>query len=85
MQRAQQTHNFYKSLQLLQAGIMLREDSENAPFEDYSIYMYRQNAPEFKDRVKDLEKKLMHPVRHVMLCEDCVYYLKCCAPRQMLV
>lgn len=38
-------------------------DDENSPFEDYSIYMYRQQAPEFKDRVKDLEKKLLHPVR----------------------
>lgn len=64
-QRAQQTQNFYKSLQLLQAGKMLCDEvDENTPFEDYSIYMYRQNAPEFKDRVKDLEKKLLFPVRH---------------------
>lgn len=66
-QRAQQTQNFYKSLQLLQAGKMLCDEvDENTPFEDYSIYMYRQNAPEFKSRVKDLEKKLLFPVR------DCV-------------
>lgn len=48
---------------MLQAGQLLRESGENTPFEDYSIYMYRQSAPEFKDRVKDLEKKLLHPVR----------------------
>lgn len=71
MQRAQQTQNFYKSLQLLQAGKMLREenDEDYSPFEDYSIYMYRQQAPEFKSRVKDLEKKLLHPVRHQLLCD----------------
>ncbi|XP_031626960.1 F-actin-monooxygenase Mical isoform X5 [Contarinia nasturtii] len=66
MQRAQQTQNFYKSLQLLQAGKMLRDendDDENNAFEDYSIYMYRQQAPEFSSRVKDLEKKLLHPDR----------------------
>lgn len=48
---------------MLQAGQLLRESEENTPFEDYSIYMYRQSAPEFKSRVKDLEKKLMNPVR----------------------
>lgn len=48
---------------MLQAGKLLREnDDENSPFEDYSIYMYRQSAPEFKDRVKDLEQKLLYPV-----------------------
>lgn len=53
---------------MLQAGKLLRENDidENSPFEDYSIYMYRQSAPEFKDRVKDLEQKLaivLFPVR----------------------
>lgn len=72
-QRAQQTQNFYKSLQLLQAGKMLRDEiDENTPFEDYSIYMYRQQAPEFKDRVKDLEKKLLHPVRHSFILSVCM-------------
>lgn len=83
MQRAQQTQNFYKSLQLLQAGKMLCEETdENTPFEDYSIYIYRQQAPEFESRVKDLEKKLLHPVR---LNDSCVQstnqtncVLKCC-------
>lgn len=76
MQRALQTQNFYKSLQLLQAGKMLRdevdENVENCPFEDYSIYMYRQHAPEFSSRVKDLEKKLLHPVRHRRCVKNCV-------------
>lgn len=53
---------------MLQAGKLLRgendnENDENSPFEDYSIYMYRQQAPEFKHRVKELEQKLLHPVR----------------------
>lgn len=75
-QRAQQTQNFYKSLQLLQAGKMLCDEvDENTPFEDYSIYMYRQNAPEFKSRVKDLEKKLLFPVRHSVRVT-----MTCCVP-----
>lgn len=81
-QRAQQTQNFYKSLQLLQAGKMLCDEvDENTPFEDYSIYMYRQNAPEFKSRVKDLEKKLLFPVRETILCardNDLLCSMECC-------
>ncbi|XP_055384739.1 F-actin-monooxygenase Mical isoform X4 [Condylostylus longicornis] len=62
-QRYQQNLNFYKSLHMLQAGQLLREGLEQRPFEDYSIYMYRQNAPEFNERVKELEKKLLYPDR----------------------
>lgn len=63
-QRKLQTENFLKSLHMLQAANYLREngEDENEAFEDYSIYMYRQNAPEFSDRVKELEKKLLYPV-----------------------
>lgn len=63
LHRAQQTENFYKSLHMLQANSLLRETGSSGPFEDYSIYMYRQSAPEFTDRVKDLERKLLYPVR----------------------
>lgn len=67
--RAQQTQNFYKSLHMLQANTMLRESDSSTPFEDYSIYMYRQSAPEFGDRVKELERKLMYPVsREMRVC-----------------
>lgn len=49
---------------MLQANALLREGGgENAPFEDYSIFLYRQQAPEFNDRVKELERKLLFPVR----------------------
>lgn len=60
-----QTENFLKSLQMLQAANYMREGGEenSEAFEDYSIYMYRQNAPEFSDRVKELERKLLYPVR----------------------
>jgi len=71
-QRFHQTQNFYKSLQLLQAGKLLREGGDGAPiegvaedgtpFEDYSIFLYRQQAPVFNDRVKELERKLLFPV-----------------------
>lgn len=62
LMRAMQTQNFYKSLHMIQANQMLRESDSSTPFEDYSIYMYRQSAPEFGDRVKELERKLMYPV-----------------------
>ncbi|XP_034484694.1 F-actin-monooxygenase Mical isoform X1 [Drosophila innubila] len=72
-QRFHQTQNFYKSLQLLQAGKLLREGGDGAPiegvaedgtpFEDYSIFLYRQQAPIFNDRVKELERKLLFPDR----------------------
>lgn len=36
----------------------------DTPFEDYSIFVYRQTARNFEDRVKDLEKKFTYiPVR----------------------
>ncbi|XP_034663760.1 F-actin-monooxygenase Mical isoform X3 [Drosophila subobscura] len=67
-QRFHQTQNFYKSLQLLQAGKLLREGEDGvaedgSAFEDYSIFLYRQQAPIFNDRVKDLERKLLFPDR----------------------
>lgn len=63
--RRNQTENFLKSLQMLQVANYLRDqgiDGNPEAFEDYSIYMYRQNAPEFTDRVKELEQKLLYPV-----------------------
>lgn len=49
-----------KSVRMLQANS--KQENENMPFEDYSMFLYRQSAPDFKERVKDLEKKLLHPV-----------------------
>lgn len=49
-----------KSLKMLESN-----DKPMSSFcvdEDYDISSYRQNAPEFKSRVKDLEK-LLYPVR----------------------
>jgi F-actin monooxygenase len=63
-QRKLQTENFLKSLHMLQANNYLRDSEDGSEaFEDYSIFMYRQNAPEFTDRVKELERKLLYPVR----------------------
>lgn len=62
-QRKLQTENFLKSLHMLQANNYLRDNDDPEAFEDYSIFMYRQNAPEFTDRVKELERKLLYPVR----------------------
>jgi hypothetical protein len=54
---------------MLQVNTFLRENEESGPFEDYSIFMYRQQAPEFNDRVKELEQKLLYPVRIVCWIE----------------
>lgn len=62
LHRAQQTQNFYKSLHMLQANNYLRETDSSTPFDDYSLFMYRQSAPEFNSRVKELERKLLYPV-----------------------
>ncbi|XP_059612918.1 F-actin-monooxygenase Mical isoform X2 [Phlebotomus argentipes] len=63
LQRARQTENFYKSLHMLQFNSFLRDTDSSTPFEDYSLYVYRQQAPDFTDRVKDLERKLLYPDR----------------------
>jgi len=44
---------------MLQANAKHEKDE---PFEDYSIFLYRQTAPDFKARVKDLEQKILYPV-----------------------
>lgn len=57
--RKMATQQFYKSMQMLQANAKRDKDE---PFEDYSIFLYRQTAPDFKDRVKELEQKILYPV-----------------------
>ncbi|XP_020283650.1 F-actin-methionine sulfoxide oxidase Mical isoform X2 [Pseudomyrmex gracilis] len=54
------TRQFYKSMQMLQTNAKTKKDE---PFEDYSIFLYRQSAPDFKDRIKDLEQKILYPDR----------------------
>ncbi|XP_026671980.1 F-actin-monooxygenase Mical isoform X2 [Ceratina calcarata] len=58
--RKMATQQFYKSMQMLQANAKREKDE---PFEDYSIFLYRQTAPDFKDRVKSLEQKILYPDR----------------------
>lgn len=41
------------------------KDDEPTPFEDYSIFVYRQTAPDFKDRINQIEMKILYPVRCV--------------------
>ena len=47
---------------MLQANTLLRESDNAGAFEDYSLYLYRQSAPVFTDRVRELEQKLRYPV-----------------------
>ncbi|XP_057659597.1 F-actin-monooxygenase Mical isoform X5 [Diorhabda carinulata] len=60
IQRKLQTEQFLKSMQMLRANA--KPDSQ--PFEDYSIFLYRQTAPKFQDRVKDLEKQFTYVPDH---------------------
>lgn len=70
-QRERDTRQFVKSMQLLSAYTRLEPGEEPAPSttvdEDYGIFMYRQSAPDFKDRVKDIEKLIFHPVSRWVL------------------
>lgn len=57
---------------MLQANAKREKDE---PFEDYSIFLYRQTAPDFKDRVKDLEQKILYPVSNrVIPREKCLNF-----------
>lgn len=51
-----------KSMQMLSSNAKHEKDE---PFEDYSLFVYRMTAPDFKDRVKQLETKLLYPVREL--------------------
>ena len=49
--------------QLEKSMTMLSTNAKSdEPFEDYSLFVYRMTAPDFKDRVKQLENKLLYPV-----------------------
>ncbi|KAK9877921.1 hypothetical protein WA026_020144 [Henosepilachna vigintioctopunctata] len=54
-QRKLHAEHFLKSMQMLAANA-----KPDYPFEDYSIFVYRQTARNFEDRVKDLEKKFTY-------------------------
>ncbi|KAK5642466.1 hypothetical protein RI129_008633 [Pyrocoelia pectoralis] len=56
-QRKMQTEQFIKSMQMLQ---MNAKTDASEPFEDYSLFVYRQTAPDFQDRVKNLEKQFTY-------------------------
>jgi len=60
------TQQFYKSMQILQGNAKC---DKNEPFEDYSIFLYRQTAPNFKDRVKYLEQKILYPVSYIIIVQ----------------
>nr|CAD7459395.1 unnamed protein product [Timema tahoe] len=57
------TQQFYKSMQMLHSN----ERSDPTPHEDYSLFVYRQTAPAFEDRVKEMENKILYPDREARL------------------
>lgn len=60
--RHKESKCFQKSMQMLCGNA---KDDEPTPFEDYSIFVYRQTAPDFKDRINQIEMKILYPVRCV--------------------
>lgn len=60
--RHKESQCFEKSMQMLCGNA---KDDEPTPFEDYSIFVYRQTAPDFKDRINQIEMKILYPVRCV--------------------
>ncbi|XP_069686571.1 F-actin-monooxygenase Mical isoform X3 [Periplaneta americana] len=50
--------HLHKSMQMLETNAKC---DGSTPFEDYSLFVYRQTAPAFQDRVRDLELKLFYP------------------------
>lgn len=61
---------------MLQANNLLRDNKSSGPFEDYSIFMYRKSAPEFNERVKSLERKLLYPVSDSMNRNELTLWFK---------
>lgn len=68
MMRFLTTQRLYKSMQMLQANAK-EGDEDSTPFEDYSIFLYRQTAPDFKDRVKEMENRILYGVSNEQ-CES---------------
>lgn len=63
-------------MQMLQTNALQTQQENNEPFEDYSLFVYRMTAPDFKERVKQLENKLLYPVREMNNIVH-VVFLKC--------
>lgn len=61
---------------MMQCNQWVPEDSEKG-FEDYSLYVYRQTASEFNDRVKELEMKLLYPVRQIFRVTNNDFFFVC--------
>ncbi|XP_046672413.1 F-actin-monooxygenase Mical isoform X4 [Homalodisca vitripennis] len=56
--RHKENEQFQKSMQMLSGNA---KSDDKQPFEDYSIFVYRQTAPDFHDRIKELELKILYP------------------------
>jgi hypothetical protein len=61
-----------KSMQMLETNAKCKDSSS---LEDYSLFVYRQTAPAFQDRVRDLELKLFYPVRQFACIVICVMFM----------
>jgi hypothetical protein len=63
MMRHLSTQTFIQNMRRMQTeGNFYDDDAKEEKLEDFSLIVYRQHAPRFKDRVKDMEQKILHPV-----------------------
>jgi len=74
MARELQTDQLMKSLAMMEAN---HWSPEEGSFNDYSLYVYRQTAPEFTNRVKELEMKLKYPVSLFFFAYGLICVLTC--------
>ncbi|XP_054289539.1 F-actin-monooxygenase Mical-like isoform X2 [Macrosteles quadrilineatus] len=68
--RHKATQQFHKSMQMLSGNAKSDDDDDKTPFEDYSIFVYRQTAPDFRDRVKEIEMKILYPDKEQRLLAE---------------
>jgi len=63
MMRHLTSQNFIQNMRRMQtAGNFYDEDQKEEKLEDISLKIYREHAPRFKDRVKEMETKILYPV-----------------------
>lgn len=73
MMRHLSTQTFIQNMRRMQTeGNFYDNEAKEEKLEDFSLIVYRQHAPRFKDRVKDMEQKILYPVSTMETPSVCV-------------
>jgi hypothetical protein len=62
MMRHLSTQTFIQNMRRMQTAGNFYDDAKEEKLEDFSLKIYREHAPQFKDRVKEMEQKILYPV-----------------------